>query len=278
MKEIETFDPDIPFRMDLQLFAGEGEGEGEGGEGKEGQGEGGEGKDKDAWKAQLKEGLRDNEAFDQFSSVTDLGKSYLELQEKAKGAEGAVKIPGEKSTDQEKAEFFKKIGRPDSPDEYELKDPELPEGLEINKEFKKGYQNTVHMLNLTKDQAEKLYDWYHIILLDTLDELTKLSEEELKTAEEGIRKEYGKNYNANVKLAHEAILQFGGDDLFDLFEKVKVGGRKLGSLPGMVRTFVNIGKKMGEHTFVKGEKEGEPTGIEATGQLDYDKSPELKNK
>ena len=210
--------------------------------------------------------------------MTDLGKSYLELQEKAKVVEGSVKIPDEKSTDQEKAEFFKKLGRPDSPDKYELKDPELPEELEINKEFKKGYQEAAHMLNLTKDQAEKLYDWYHIILLDTLDELTKLSEEELKAAEEEIRKEYGKDYNANVKLAHEAILQFGGDDLFDLFEKVKVGGRKLGSLPGMVQTFVNIGKAMSEDKFVKGEKEGGQTEIEATGQLEYDKSPELKKK
>jgi len=253
----------------------------EGNEGTEAQaqeGQGAEGSSRPSWTDQLREGLRENEVFSQFPSVTDLGKSYLELQQKAKSAEGAVRIPDENASDREKAEFFTRLGKPESADQYELAEEGLPEGVKVDEDFKNEYRMMAHDLNLTRGQAEKLYGWYHQKLLSSLDEVTRIGTEEVKKAEETLRKDFGREYDGNVELAHRAILHFGSDDLFKLLEKAKVGGVSLGNHPDMIRTFVNIGKSMSEDMFIRGEQGGETKAVEADGQLHYEKSPELYRK
>lgn len=70
---------------------------------------------------------------------------------------GKRQIPGEGATDQEWDEFFGKIGKPESPDKYQLTDPEMPEGFALPDDFKSKAQKIMHESGLTQKQADTLY-------------------------------------------------------------------------------------------------------------------------
>lgn len=70
---------------------------------------------------------------------------------------GKRQIPGENAPDQEWNEFFSKIGKPESPDKYQLTDPELPDGFVVPDDFKSKAQRIMHESGLTQKQADALY-------------------------------------------------------------------------------------------------------------------------
>ena len=91
------------------------------GEGGGGAGQAQEGAEK-PWYADFPEDIR--KGVEKFTGgPQDLAKSYVELQRKL----GVW--PGDDASEEEKQAYFAKIGRPDSPDAYELDAGILPEGI-----------------------------------------------------------------------------------------------------------------------------------------------------
>ena len=101
------------------------------------------------WIDQLPENLRGNEKLTRFERIQDLGTAFLDLDGKyEKDIRELVKIPGEDATDEDRATFFTKLGRPEKPEDYEITETSWPEEAD----------------KLIKDSAKEEIDSFRAIL------------------------------------------------------------------------------------------------------------------
>lgn len=230
----------------------------------DGQGQGG-----GAWTAQLKDDLKGNEFFNQFQTVSDFGKWGLETSGKLKDAEGklnsAITIPGEKATDAERAAFYAKLGRPETPDKYEL-DPitGLPEGLTPDPEGEKWFKGLAHELGLTPAQAKRLHS----------EAIKRLVHDPIKAAEAArdksreasittLKKDWpGNTYDENTALVGRFMDKFATPEVRKIFDETGIGNN-----PVLVKWVHSLAKGLSEDKFVRSDgsapKKTEP------GQLRY---------
>jgi hypothetical protein len=78
------------------------------------------------WKASLPEDLRKEKSLEAIQDVSSLAKSYVDA-EKIVG--GSIRIPKEGADQKEWDAFYSKLGRPESPEKYEVKRPMLKDGV-----------------------------------------------------------------------------------------------------------------------------------------------------
>jgi hypothetical protein len=91
-----------------------------------------------------------------FKTENDLGKSYLEL-EKRLGA--SVVLPGKNAKPEDVEAFYEKLGRPKSPDGYELDPVFLPDNVSQTDPGNKEFRKIAHEIGLSKVQAKALNKW-----------------------------------------------------------------------------------------------------------------------
>src|SRR3990172_11892156 len=81
------------------------------------------------WRAALPADLQADKSLEQFKGKDwaevgpTLAKGYVETK---KMVGGSLKVPKEDATPEEQAAFYTALGRPETPDKYETKVPELP--------------------------------------------------------------------------------------------------------------------------------------------------------
>jgi len=108
------------------------------------------------WRSSIPEDIRGHKSLDHISDVGALAKSYVHAQSMI-GADKIV-MPGKTSSPEDWDEFYNRIGRPQSSEEYNL--PE-PQEFEADPEMTSWYRQTAHEIGLTENQAAKLYDAYN---------------------------------------------------------------------------------------------------------------------
>lgn len=204
---------------------------------------------KPAWMAQLSDDLKSNESLTRFQSISDLGKAFIDADGKLKNA---VVLPREGASDSERAEFYAKLGRPESPEKYQLQRPKLPEGMNYDEGTEKLFRAEAHKLCLTQEQMEGLYAVYNAVQQQAFEAAQKQSAENRKAVEESLRKEWDKKYDENLELARRAVIALGGQKLKDELDK-----SGLGDNPELAKVFAALGAKMAPDKLVFGDKVGE---------------------
>ncbi len=181
-----------------------------------------------------------------FADVPGLAKGYSELFAKMGSS---VNIPTEESSAEDKSSFYRKLGRPDTPEGYKI--PTVAEGQEVNKEFFGGMAAVAHESGMSGSQFDKMVGRY-------MDFEAKVKEAETaefnRYREESDRKlheTYGADYDANIELSKRAYTEYANDDLKELLSTDKYAS--LMNEPAFIDMMVGIGKKNMDDTFVKGE-------------------------
>jgi len=183
----------------------------------------------------------------QKSSPDDVAKSYINLESKinAKG----VLIPGPKATEEEKATFFKTLGRPDTPDGYLFELPkDIHPSLVSDEASQKVFKGIAHQFGLTAEQATGLHGWYITELSNVLKQQDEADEKTRKEAETALRGRWGTTYDTKLALAQRVLNKFGGEKIKPLLEK------GLGNDPVIIELFANIGDKLSEDVLGPGGK------------------------
>lgn len=212
------------------------------------------------WMAQLPDDLKSHETLTQFKNVGDLGKAFLDADGRLSKS---VPLLTEDATEEQKAEFYQKLGRPETPDKYDLTADDVePEALS-------GWKQRFHAAGLTQAQARALFDAYREQAKAQADAQQKA----LTKAQEALKTDWGDQYDANIELARRAVVQFGGDEL-----KAFLDESGLGNDLRMVKAFAAIGKAVAEDVAVLGKETGERKELESDGLLSYPNSPKLKRR
>ena len=94
------------------------------------------------WRDSLSEDIRDNESLSKFTDIGALAKSYINAEQMI--GKDKIVIP---STEDEWSNAYQKLGRPDSPDGYEIG---KVEGLEVNDDAMGFFKGLFHQTGLNQ--------------------------------------------------------------------------------------------------------------------------------
>jgi len=228
-------------------------------EGDLGGGTGDGGNNAPAWKAQLKGDLRDNEFFNQFGTVSDMGGRILELDGKLKNA---IILPGENATPEEIEAFYAAQGKPAKPEDYSVTKPkDWPEEVPYPQESEAWFKGFAHKYHISNKVAGDMYNDFMATYSESVKkELAGKADLERQNAEkveqdqtkaiESLKSEYGENYKDSLVIADRAIDTFsGGDKEFRKFLDDSGFGNDL----RMIKMFVTIGKALSEDSGIFSE-------------------------
>ena len=188
----------------------------------------------------LPEDLRDNETLSKFKDVGSLSNSYLELQKMVGSRD---KIPTEESSEEEVNSFYNKLGRPETPDSYDIKVPDqggtaLPYDDKLYSEF----LTSAHKSGLTNRQAQDAIDFYAKMNEESDINSTASMQQSKVNAETALKKEWGtKDYDKNLAISRRAFNRFADDDLKKFVEETGVSNNV-----AMVRFLHKIGKSFSD--------------------------------
>lgn len=172
------------------------------------------------FKEHLPEDLREDPSLKDIKDIDGLAKSYVNAQ---KMIGNSVRIPSEEASeeslnefyrklekipgvsripdfsDAEQADsFYRKLGRPDTPDDYKL---EVPEDLEINKEVLTDFKGRAHKLGLTNQQTNALVNYE----IERSQNLAAQQAQQVEASEKMLREQWGGEYNTRLQAAKQMV-------------------------------------------------------------------------
>jgi len=208
------------------------------------------------WKENLAEDLRSHPVFEKFKLgegealvgvPPTLLKSHAE-QQKLIGRD-KIPLPPEGATDEDWNEVWSRLGRPEKPEEYELKPPEdLPEQVQVSDELITEYKGIAHKLGILPKQAQELLTWYLGANARQMEDLDNQGKEHQKQTEAALRKEWGRAYDEKVEASANTFAHLASqmgeekhEQLINLMDDTGIGNHPL-----MVSFFAKIGELIGE--------------------------------
>ncbi len=192
----------------------------------------------EGWNQLLPEDLRENPSLAGFKSLPDLAKSLVNTKRMV-GAdkERFAFIPNENSSPEERAEFYGKLGRPESPDKYEVKMPEnLPAGMQVNEQMQQHFANIAHERGLNNDQFQAMIDGYTQYQVAQFEAQQMDMSAKFEDGVKALQQEWRGDYDKNLQIANRAVKEFG---LTEFLEK-----KGLNNDPEMVKVMNKIGSML----------------------------------
>lgn len=159
------------------------------------------------WRDYIPEELKDRSEWNNIKDPSDLFKNYINAQQTISKS---VRIPDASSTPEDISNFYSKLGKPKSKDEYSF-EYTPKENYVYNKDSFDFtiFQDLADKANLTKDQYQALAAAYIDInnenYLNYNKALQNKAAEELKSAEHKLKAEWGTAYNQNINAISEKV-------------------------------------------------------------------------
>lgn len=214
--------------------------------------------DRPAWLASMPDAFKQNEAFSQFPEAA---KFYEKADQLLRAESKSIVIPDETATEQQRAAFFAKLGRPETADKYSLAKPEgLPETIPYSVEAEKAFRAVAHQEGLSDKQAKKIYDWYYDLAKTGYAQQEAAQKAANEKAVNALKDQWkGDEFKVNTELAARAFKKFAGDnpEVKDFIEQKQVDGIALGNHPVLLKLFHGIAKAIGDDTISAGERGGQ---------------------
>ena len=215
-----------------------------------------------AWKGHLSDDIRSAEILGRFG---DDGSGLASLVRELSGAQkllGKDKLPMPKDEEDKEtwSEVWKRLGRPEKPEEYDLKDLERPEGL-WDPDFESRMVQKMHELGMNQRQVRELMATYIEDAKSQLQDVAGAVEANRAESVKALRKEFGSAYDGRLAVAREAAKQVFGGSLEKVSQMVLADGTALMDHPDMVRAFAKLGQQLQEAEILGDKSQPIATGL-----------------
>ena len=193
----------------------------------------------------IPDSFKEEKSLENFNNMEDFVKSYLHAQ-KMVGAD-KIPVPNKHSTDEDWNEVFKRLGAPNSPDDYKynFKDQEMDSGQV--QEFNK----TAHKLGLLPKQAEGLIKFYNEMNGNIAANQEEAAAKAQLDVETELKKEFGPQFNKRLDQAKRlAVNSLGQDFLENTYLK---DGSRLGDNLNVIKAFSDLADKLSEDPIIQGD-------------------------
>ena len=193
----------------------------------------------------IPEEFKEDKSLSNFNNMEDLLKSYKHAQSLV-GAD-KIPVPNKHATEEDWNEVFKKLGAPESPDDYkyDIKDQEM-DPAQVS-EFNK----TAHQLGLLPKQAEGLIKFYNEMNGNMAATEEDAAAQAQMVTETELKKEFGPQFSKRLDQAKRlAVNSLGSEFLENTFLK---DGSRLGDNLNVIKAFSNLAEKLSEDEIIKGD-------------------------
>ena len=200
-----------------------------------------------------------------FKEPIEIARSYIELEGKLGKS---IQMPAENSSQEEWVKWYKRIGRPDSWDGYELSTVEKPKDISGDKAAEQSFAEESLRNGYTKEQARRMWKYLLGKTADALQGVKTETQNKINELASKLREKWGSNYDENMGKMRLVIERFADKDSWEYLNG------EIGNDPRAIEFLTNIGNAMSEDTL----KSGHPAGIKAEeseepGVLSYPHSP-----
>ena len=187
----------------------------------------------------LPEDLRAEPSLRNFTDPASLAKSYVHAQRMI-GAD-KIPLPGKSATEEDWANVWTRLGRPQSPSEYQVQ----IEGKTLADGELESFKKSAFDAGLNNRQVERMAKFLEETVSGARLSRQETAEKAVYEAEQELRKEFGQAFEQRMSLAFNAAQQLLGDA--SLLDEVQlVDGRMLGDHPEIVRMFAKLAEQIGE--------------------------------
>jgi hypothetical protein len=198
----------------------------------------------------LDDGLKDRASkyLERRKGHNDVLRSALEadgkISELSESLKGRIKLPtGQNDDPADIAAFRKALGVPEAADAYQVWEPEGSKWDDVQRAGIAEFLSDAHAANLSQKQVD--------VALQALSRANALgvqqwqhgAQEAARQTKDALRKEYGREFTANVVLANREMMKIFGDDSEAVANIRLSDGRYLGDHLGFVKGMVALAKQ-----------------------------------
>ncbi|QDP59044.1 MAG: hypothetical protein Unbinned6242contig1001_12 [Prokaryotic dsDNA virus sp.] len=187
-----------------------------------------------------KEGLKDEykKSFDKFKDINGFAKSYNDMQ---RGFGDRLKVPDENASDEEWSEHYKKLGRPDKPEDYEYKRSEdMPEDVPWDESKASEMLKVCHRIGLTKKQTSKFMKEVEASAVEVWEKAQEANTsnrvEEMETTLDQIKQDLGGGYKKFLADSSWSLNHYADKDTANYIRDIA------GNNYGVMKMFAKIAK------------------------------------
>jgi hypothetical protein len=181
--------------------------------------------------------------------VESMAKGFNGLEQLLGKKANAIVPPTEKSSPEEVAAYRKAIGVPDSPEGYQLKPEQLPEGVTWDESVAKRAAELAHKHNVPAAAMQEFmkFDMERAALMNQA--AAGMIEQQLEAGRTELQRVWGDKMPEKIELARRAAVTAGVDPSSQGFVD-----------PQVVKAIVNLAEKLSDDKLVAGDQ----TGISST--------------
>jgi hypothetical protein len=183
------------------------------------------------------------------ADVEALSKSYQGLEQLLGKKANAIVPPTEKSSPEEVAAYRKAIGVPESPEGYNLKPEQIPEGVTWDDATAKKAAELAHKHNVPAAAMQEFlrFDMERASLMNQA--AASMIEQQLESGRAELQKVWGDKMPEKIELARRAAVTAGVDPSSQGFVD-----------PQVVKAIVSLAEKLSDDKLVAGDQ----TGVSST--------------
>jgi len=192
-----------------------------------------DGIDNQDWKSALPEELRNDATLSNFKDVASLAKTVVHQQQQM-----GNRIPLPK-TDEERAELYSKLGRPETAEEYQI---EIGDELKpyFRDESVTEFKKVAHDIGLNPQQVSALIEMQKNSISSELSNSSAHLEVQAQETQEALKQEWGVQYDREIRSAKRALSVYGDDEIMALMNT------EAGNNPAVIKMFARLGKEITE--------------------------------
>ena len=186
-------------------------------------------------KGMLSSALKDEGRLDRFNGdapVDKLAQSFLELEDRL----GRSVVISEEPTDEELSRVRSLMGVPESQDEYDFTDVEMPDGVTLTEDAAEVLKQVAHDNGLSKSQAKALVSASAQREAEAIRQVRQAAKNNRDNAEAELRQELGSDYEPHLKAAQRLLTDYGDEKLT---KELQLSGA--GNGPALIRFLGKVG-------------------------------------
>ena len=210
---------------------------------------------------------KEDKALANFQDMNQFVKSYLHAQ-KMVGLD-KIPVPNKYATDEDWKEVYKRLGAPETPDQYKYK---FAKDQKVDEASLKAFNEVAQKNGLLPKQAENIVKFYNELSQQAVSqEASKIDAARLES-ETVLKTEYGSEYNKRLDQAKRLASQTLGEDFLN--KTVLKDGSRLGDNVSLIKAFSTLADKLSEDEIVKGEGTDYMSAKELQKQIDELEAPD----
>ena len=219
------------------------------------------------FKSLIPDEYKEDKALANFQDMNQFVKSYLHAQ-KMVGLD-KIPVPNKYATDEDWKEVYKRLGAPETPDQYKYK---FAKDQKVDEASLKAFNEVAQQNGLMPKQAENIVKFYNELNQQSVNqEASKIDAARLES-ETVLKTEYGSEYNKRLDQAKRLASQTLGEDFLN--KTVLKDGSRLGDNVSLIKAFSTLADKLSEDEIVKGEGTDYMSAKELQKQIDELEAPD----